>query len=81
LRDFRCAAMAAGIFALASNSANASVLLADLDQISFSHPSFITSVGTITATDKPGGVDVEVVLNNGAEFVNSGGRKTSGIIG
>ena len=60
----------------ATNSANASVLLADLNQISFSVPAFITSVGTVKATDETGGVDVLVTLNNGALFVNTGGPHT-----
>jgi hypothetical protein len=62
----------------AMGSANASVLLADLDQISsgVTVPSGVTSVGTVKATDEVGGVDVLVTLNNGALFVNTGGPHT-----
>jgi hypothetical protein len=66
---------ATGLLACAGQS-EASVLTAQLDQISFSVPAFVTSVGTVTATDQAGYVDVLVTLNNGALFINTGGPHT-----
>lgn len=67
----------AGIGLLAcAGQARADVLIANLDQISFSVPTFVTSVGTVKATDEAGYVDVIVTLNNGAEFINTGGPHT-----
>jgi hypothetical protein len=64
-----------GLLACAGQ-ARADVLIANLDQISFSVPNFVTSVGTVKATDEAGYVDVIVTLNNGAEFINTGGPHT-----
>lgn len=57
--------------------AQADVLTANLDQFSagVNHGS-ITSVGTITAVDHVGYVDVLVTLLNGAVFVNTGSNHT-----
>lgn len=56
-------------------SSRADVLVANLDQISniVTPVGSLSSIGTVTATDFAGYVDVKVVLNNGALFVNTGG--------
>ena len=60
--------------------AQADVVIADLNVISFKVPSFVTSVGTVEATDvtttQGSYVDLLISLNNGAMFINSGGPHT-----
>jgi hypothetical protein len=56
-----------------AGQASADVLTANLNEISISGPSSITSVGSVVATDKAGYVDVLVTLLNGATFINTGG--------
>lgn len=73
----------AAVFLASAGSAKADVLIASLNQISFtpvktcSSPCVtaptITTVGTVQATDEAGYVDVLVTLVNGATFINTGG--------
>jgi hypothetical protein len=69
-------ASAAVLLASGTGPARADVLVANLDQISsglVNPPGSIASVGTVTATDHVGYVDVLVTLNNNALFINTGG--------
>jgi hypothetical protein len=68
--------LAGAAFLASMGQARANVLIADLNQIAFSVPSFVTSVGTVQVTDHVGYVDVLVTMNNGATFINTGGPHT-----
>src|SRR5687768_13625111 len=75
-RSMRGAFVGLGVTALFCSHASASVFVAELSQISFPVPGFITSVGTVTVVDHLGYAEVQVSLNNGATFINTGGPHT-----
>jgi hypothetical protein len=71
---FRSFIAGLGFIAL-SSQADAAVLIADLNVVSV--PSIGSgSLGTVTITDVIGGVAVDVALNSGINFVNTGGPHT-----